>query len=81
MQFACLETPATALLPSEPPKRGPEQALEGQRLYRYWAASEVAHLLGHSSPAITLSAYSHWFKDMKTDAVTDWAQAICGTAP
>ncbi len=41
--------------------------------------TEVAHLLGHASPAVTLNVYSHWFKDTKTDAVAGWAKMICGT--
>jgi integrase len=40
--------------------------------------TEVAHLLGHASPAITLSVYSHWFRDTKSETVTDWAKAVCG---
>jgi integrase len=40
--------------------------------------TQVAHLLGQQSPTITLSVYSHWFRDMKTDAVADWAKLICG---
>jgi hypothetical protein len=31
--------------------------------------TEVAHLLGHASPAIILAVYSHWFRDTKSDAV------------
>jgi hypothetical protein len=37
----------------------------------------VAYLLGHSSPAITLSVYSHWFKEVKTDAVAGLAKLVC----
>jgi len=40
--------------------------------------TEVAHLLGHSSPTITLNVYSHWFRDVKTDAVATLARAVCG---
>ena len=39
--------------------------------------TEVAHLLGHKSPAITLSVYSHWFKDVKTDAMAGLAKLVC----
>jgi integrase len=31
--------------------------------------TEVQHLLGHSSPAVTLRVYSHWFRDLKTESV------------
>ena len=40
--------------------------------------TEVGHLLGHSSPTVTLSVYSHWFRDVKTDAVATLAKAVCG---
>jgi integrase len=40
--------------------------------------TEVAHLLGHASPTITLAVYSHWFRDTKSDAVAGWAKIICG---
>ena len=42
--------------------------------------TQVAHLLGHSSPTITLSVYSHWFKDAKTDAVAGLAKLVCAPA-
>lgn len=32
--------------------------------------TEVAHLLGHSSPAITLKVYAHWFKNETSDAIS-----------
>jgi integrase len=41
--------------------------------------TEVAHRLGHSSPTITLSIYSHWFRDVKTDAVAGLAKPICAS--
>ena len=31
--------------------------------------TEVQHRLGHSSPAVTLKVYSHWFRDADTGAV------------
>ncbi len=40
--------------------------------------TQIAHLLGHSSPAIMLKVYAHWFKDMKTDAVSNLACIVCG---
>ena len=49
--------------------------MQGRRI------TEVAHLLGHSKPDVTLRVYSHWFKDTKTDAVASWAKAVCGKAP
>lgn len=42
--------------------------------------TQVAHLLGHSSPTITLSVYAHWFRDVKTDAVSGLAKLVCGPA-
>jgi integrase len=39
--------------------------------------TEVSHLLGHKTPAITLSVYSHWFKDVQTDAVDGLAKVVC----
>ena len=39
--------------------------------------TQVAHLLGHSSPTITLSVYSHWFTDVKTDAMAGLAKLVC----
>jgi hypothetical protein len=51
----------------------PYRALDGP------ARPEVAHLLGHASPTITLPVYSRWLRDMKTDAGAGWAKAICGT--
>ena len=32
--------------------------------------TEVAHLLGHSNPAITLKVYAHWFKNETSDAIS-----------
>ena len=40
--------------------------------------TEIAALLGHSNPGVTLKVYSHWFRDMKTDAVASLARMICG---
>jgi integrase len=40
--------------------------------------TEVAALLGHKSPIITLSVYSHRFRNTKTDAVSGWAKVVCG---
>jgi len=31
--------------------------------------TEAARLLGHSSPAVTLKVYAHWFESIQTDAV------------
>ena len=43
------------------------------------ALTEIAALLGHSSPAVTLKVYSLWFRGMKTDAVASLARMICKT--
>jgi hypothetical protein len=40
--------------------------------------TQVAHLLGHSSPNVTLGIYAHWFKQVKSDAVVTFALAIVG---
>jgi integrase len=42
-----------------------------------YPVTQVAYLLGHSSPSITLSVYSHWFKDVKTDAMAGLAKMVC----
>ena len=36
----------------------------------------VANLLGHSSPAVTMRVYAHWFKDVKTEAINDLAKQL-----
>lgn len=38
--------------------------------------TEVQEYLGHSDPVITLKVYSHWFKQLKTDAVARFATAV-----
>jgi integrase len=38
--------------------------------------TNVANLLGHSSPAVTMRIYAHWFKDVKTDGVANLTQRI-----
>lgn len=43
--------------------------------------TRVANLLGHSTPAVTMSVYAHWFKDVKTDAVNTLAQRLMGARP
>jgi integrase len=40
--------------------------------------TEVAALLGHSSPVVSLRVYSHWFKNMKTTSTEDVAAAVFG---
>jgi integrase len=42
------------------------------------AVTEVQHLLGHASPAITLKIYSHWFSAADSGAVGDLSRAILG---
>ena len=41
--------------------------------------TEVQHLLGHSSPTVTLQVYSHWFKQIETDSVAIHANTVCGS--
>ena len=38
--------------------------------------TEVQSLLGHSSPAVTLKVYSHWFKNVETDSVYRLAKSL-----
>jgi integrase len=38
--------------------------------------TEVQHLLGHSSPAVTLKVYSHWFRDLHIDSLASLSTAI-----
>ncbi|MFI5364977.1 MAG: tyrosine-type recombinase/integrase [Candidatus Binatia bacterium] len=38
--------------------------------------TRVANLLGHSSPAVTMRVYAHWFKDVKTEAVNNLAKQL-----
>ncbi len=38
--------------------------------------TEVQSLLGHSSPAVTLKVYSHWFKNVETDSVDRLAKSL-----
>jgi integrase len=38
--------------------------------------TEVQALLGHSSPAVTLKVYSHWFKNVETDSVDRLAKNL-----
>lgn len=38
--------------------------------------TRVANLLGHSSPAVTMRVYAHWFKDVKTDAINNLAKQL-----
>lgn len=42
------------------------------------AVTEVQHLLGHASPAITLKIYSHWFSSVDSGAVGLLSKAILG---
>jgi integrase len=39
-----------------------------QQLIHGTTPLEVSHLMGHSSPAVTLSIYSHWAKNEKSEA-------------
>jgi integrase len=39
-------------------------------------ATRVANLLGHSSPAVTMKVYAHWFKDRQSNAVNDLAREL-----
>ena len=41
----------------------------------------VQDLLGHSSPTVTLTVYSHYFSKTPTDAIQKLAGAILGTDP
>ena len=41
--------------------------------------TEVAHRLGHSNPATTLRVYAHFFAAVKTNAVAELAQIVCGS--
>ena len=41
---------------------------------------EVSHLLGHSSPDVTLRVYTHWWKGMSSDSTTKLAHAILGVS-
>ena len=38
--------------------------------------TEVQSLLGHSSPAVTLKVYSHWFTNVETNSVDRLAQGL-----
>jgi len=38
--------------------------------------TEVQSLLGHSSPAVTLKVYSHWFKNVEADSVDRLAKNL-----
>ena len=38
--------------------------------------TRVANLLGHSSPAVTMRVYAHWFKDVKTEAINNLAKQL-----
>jgi integrase len=38
--------------------------------------TEIQHRLGHSSPAITLSVYSHWYADAKSDTADALAEGL-----
>ena len=38
--------------------------------------TRVANLLGHSSPAVTMRVYAHWFKDVKTEAINTLAKQL-----
>jgi integrase len=40
------------------------------------AVTEVQMLLGHSSPAVTLKVYSHWFKSQDSGAVARLSDLI-----
>ncbi len=43
--------------------------------------TEIQHRLGHSSPAITLRVYSHFFKDSETGAADRLAEQALGVFP
>jgi len=38
--------------------------------------TEAQSLLGHSSPAVTLKVYSHWFKNIETDSINKLARGL-----
>ena len=40
--------------------------------------TEVAGVLGHSSPQTTLSIYSHWFRSVQTSSISKLASGILG---
>src|SRR5260370_29405417 len=42
--------------------------------------TEVQSLLGHSSPAVTLKVYSHWFKNIEPDSIDKLASGLTGGA-
>jgi integrase len=44
------------------------------------AVTEVAHLLGHSDPTVTLRRYARWFRQAKSEAMGALARAVCGEA-
>lgn len=41
--------------------------------------TEVQSVLGHLNPAVTLKAYSHWFKNVETDCVDRLAKGLVGS--
>lgn len=43
--------------------------------------TRVANLLGHSSAAVTMRVYAHWFKDVKTEAVNNLAKQLFTPRP
>lgn len=40
--------------------------------------TEIAYLLGHSSPAVTMKIYAHWLTDVQTKAVASVTQVVLG---
>jgi len=39
---------------------------------------EVAYLMGHSSPQVTMTVYAHWIREVKSTATAELATAILG---
>jgi integrase len=51
-------------------------------IQRGHAVSEVAQILGHKSPELTLKVYTHWFKGLSSaKTMADLAGAICAPRP
>jgi integrase len=54
--------------------------IEGDDINRGASITEVQHLLGHSSPAVTAKIYAHWLKDADSGAVRRLSATILGGA-
>jgi len=52
--------------------------IEGDDLHPGAPITEVQHLLGHSSPAVTAKVYAHWLKDADSGAVSRLSAIILG---